>query len=35
MKDQKKQLFDKIHMVGLIAIGAATALYFFFKILFG
>lgn len=35
MKDQKKEMFDKVHMIGLITLGAVTVLYFFFKILFG
>jgi hypothetical protein len=35
MKDEKKEFFDKIHMTALILLGAVTALFFFFKILFG
>jgi hypothetical protein len=35
MKDQNKQLFTKLHMYALMALGAGTALFFFFKILFG
>lgn len=35
MKDDNKQLFNKLHMYGLIAMGAITALFFFIKIVFG
>jgi len=35
MKGQKDKLFEKFHMYGLMAMGVITALFFFFKILFG
>jgi hypothetical protein len=35
MNDHKNDLFPKLHMYALMIIGGATALFFFFKILFG
>jgi hypothetical protein len=35
MDDENKIGFDKIHKIGLIALGAVTSLFFFYKILFG
>ncbi len=33
--NDNKELFTKLHMYALIAMGAVVSLYFFFKILFG
>lgn len=32
---ENKELFTRLHMYALMALGAVTALFFFFKILFG